>query len=999
MKIFLKVLKISALVFIGLLITLIVAGWALQDRIIQMAIDKASETIGAPMEIEKVKFSLIKDFPEASLDFGNMWIGRELEDSKIDTLAKIDNLHVTLNVEDLMNNIFTVHRVEVSEGYIKYLVDTTGVSCYDFLLVSDSTTAEIDTVETSAPLDLSIDALTLKEIELIYSDDQLGAGVNVNIPELSATADLDSLKTLATTAGALTLSNIRYDDSNANRLNKAQLTFDVDYKSDSIKARSISLKTDELAYEMSGDIILGENIYTDINTSINIPNLASLMKFSSDEMLDTLGIGQVSGSFNIDTQIKGYVSEETIPHYETSFNLANASIKYAEYPTAYNINLKGNATNGSKNNNSTTSVNLKLFEVDCSGNHIQLAGKFSNLDKLSYSVQSSIDLNLAKSKSLIPDDPFKKLSGIVNAVVVTSGTLPTEINDAFIESAIRKTKIDLKFNGLNVAMDSVPEIRDLSANLRFKHNELSLKNFTVNVPEYQQRIVNTSAQVLFKGQYLKPEYLDIEIPKFYLSTTENILKGSVSVCDMKEVDFDLVTALNLDLEYLKQFASDTLVNDMNGKLLADIKSRGQIHLDSIEQQIQPILFDQSSFDIRMKNINTDMTDQMMNVKDLNGQVVFTNRLLQIKNFKGEYSEIKFKIDTTTVRNLVETVIENQADTLKVESITHLGHLDYDKLMAMIASPEGEANNKEPESSEPSEPQRWKMEAKGKFFIESVKYENALLEDITALYNLQDTIYTIDKLHFDGFGGDGIASLKVTLLKDEEMFLNMKGQVDNLDMARMARELPSIFEEYISHEQMSGLLTSEESYLQFSMKEIDGEYGPDLESMMMKSHIFFKDGGFYNYPAITEALKEMPSTKDKPDTLLFNTIDTYIFIFNNAINIPGTKIVTNKLNAKLVGEQSFGENYDYRVGINIKEVLFNNKKKQKIKEEQIDIDIDDVDLDKLKWLKSQGKDGKYKNVFITSEDFKRKEKLIRARRNFLKVKFHPNLFSFNTNVSY
>lgn len=1000
MKIFLKVLKISALVFFGLIIILIAAGWALQDKIIETAIDKAGETIGAPMDIEEISFSLIDDFPDASLDLKKVWIGKEISNEQnetvIDTLARINELSISLNVEKLLDNIYTIHNVEITDAFIKYTVDTAGVSCYDFLIPTDSTA--VDTLETeSAPLDLDLKSLSLKNVTLVYSDDQLGAGGNVFIPELSGTVDIDSLKMDIKSKGALTAQKLRYDGTNAHKLSKAELVYDVEYLTDSVIAKNFSLKTDELSLDANGGILIGDQIDVDVNVETLINNLGDLLKYAPDEMMDTLQIDKVGGKLAVKAKVKGEVGEEDLPFYDVTYDLANASAQYDEYPLANNINLSGTATNGKKKNNQTTAINLKLFEADFSGNHIQLAGQFSNLNRLNYSIQSSLDLNLTQSKALIPNEDIKKLNGMVSAVISTKGTLPDSINNKFIESAIQNTKLSLDLANVDVLMDSVPEIRKLNAKLKFSDNHLSLSGLDIYIPEYEEHLINTSAEVSFKGQYTNPESLDIKVPHFNISTTENNIKGSASVCDLKEVTYNITSALDLKLAKLKKYAPDTLVKDLKGDIFATISSYGKLHLDSIEQHMMPIIFDQSSFDIRIKDVTTSMTDDMMNIKGLNGRINLSNRLLQISHLKGEYSKVKFDIDTTSVQNLVETVIENKSDTLKIESVSHFGHIDYNALMKKFF-PENASNNpndKAKESTEPSEPINWKIESKGRFKAESLKYGDALIENISGLYNYRDTIMIIDQLYAEAFEGNTTTSIKIELGDSSLMNIKLKATVDKMNMSIMAKELAYIFNEYITYKQLKGILSSDETYLQFSMKGDE----VDLDGMRMKSHFLFENGGFYNYPPVTESLKLMPSTKDHPDTLLFNTMDSYIFIFKHALNIPNTKIVTNKLSAKLIGEQSFGEDYDYRVGINYKDVLNKSKKNKAKKEDLVEMDIDDVELEKLKWWKASGRGGNYKNIPITSKEYYKKENRISLREELLDLRFDPKRFTFDTKVDF
>ena len=125
MRTFLKVLKIALLTFFVAIVALAVVGWLMQDRIARLAIEKVGETVKAPLGMESVTFSLIRNFPLATIRFNGLWLGvlKSSRDSahspSLDTLARFGKLYVSVESKPLLDNIFNIQKVEIKDGFLK----------------------------------------------------------------------------------------------------------------------------------------------------------------------------------------------------------------------------------------------------------------------------------------------------------------------------------------------------------------------------------------------------------------------------------------------------------------------------------------------------------------------------------------------------------------------------------------------------------------------------------------------------------------------------------------------------------------------------------------------------------------------------------------------------------------------------------------------------------------------------------------------------------------
>ncbi|MFY0627429.1 MAG: hypothetical protein JXR07_14100 [Reichenbachiella sp.] len=1033
-----KILKISSLIILSLIILLTVLGWVFQDKITNLAIDQISDTVGAPMTMKKVRFSLVRRFPLASIEIQELWLGApESGDStkqeSTDTLAVIDKMFLSLNTRALFSNVIKVRKVEVMNGHFNYLVDENGLSNIDFLLASDSTDVVVeDSTKVEEDLDISLEKLVLQNISCLYKDETLKAKAKVLIPNITASARLDNTTMMVGTKGKIKLMDVSYEDGEKYQFSDSNLGFDLQYVDDGTSAidvkgmlqfddilyegaeafalkkvsvnynllmndkavtvKELNVNADDLRVDVNGDIVLEEEMELDLSVSIEMNDLAKFSNSIPSSILKEYEISQISGAFMLDTKLKGKVTDNSIPHFDTDFSFTGGALKYQNYPLIKNITLLGSANNGLENNNTTTSILLNQFSADFSGNHLNIEGFFQNLDHLNYDLKTDLNINLLTSKSLISDPAINDISGNMQVHLTTQGVLPQNFDDAFVHHALKKTKLNVQFKNVDLDLDSMVVIQGMSAQMDYQNHKFDLEELNLYLPEYDLRVVDNSLNASFKGNVMKPETLEIDLSEFHVGTLESSINGNATIKNMEQISFDLHTDLDIDLAHAQQFVEDSILNSMKGHFLAVLDSKGSIHLDSIEAQMEDILYDQTSIEIKMKDINLDMKDTLMNVNDLNGHILVKDDVVNVGGLGGSYLGMKFNIDTTIVKNLFNTALRNKPGKLEVEGVYSFGDLDYSILGALGGTEDPDSSTMDIEESEAETETLWTYEIKGKFHLNSLKYENSLIEDISALYNVNDTVVIVDQLKFEAFRGKGNTSMKILLKPDDLMLVQMKADIDHMDIRNMLEEMNNFDQEEFTYENMSGVVTTDNFYLQLKMIG-DSIVYPD---MRMSTDLKFEDGGIYHYPVVQDMAQYLPSI-DNLDTLAFKTIASDVFVIKNGIYFPETLVVTNAFDVHALGMQTFGENYQYHIGVKFSEIAFGKSKKKEKEQAQMGDDVVAVRRN-FRWLRSTGKDGKYKNVKELKDDERTimRDK-VRTQQRLLKLRFFPKQFKFETGV--
>jgi len=998
MKTFLKIIKIAVLAFFIVVIALAVIGWLMEDRITRLAVQKVSETVKAPLGMESVTFSLIRNFPLATVQFNGLWMGApnssndSIPSQAIDTLARFDKLYVSVESKPLLDNIFNILEVDVQKGFVKYLVDEEGGNCYDFLFRQDTLGAN-DQDTTANAFSLSLDEVNLKDLTLIYSDEKRDVRANVFIPEIEGAAKIDSLTTFFSAKGGATLTNCQFEQSNLYKMQQADLQFDLLYNSDSLIFEETNITTEGASIDATGRLFFGEELTLDINLSSSGLDLAELSKYIPSEMLEEYKISRISGTLDLQSGIKGVISNSELPRYDARFTLSKGSVKYEDYPVFNGINVKGTATNGILQNNSTTAISIEKLGLRSAGNSLALIGSFSNLDQLHYNLTTKMVVDLKSLRPFIPDTLVQDIKGRVIADVETKGILPDSIDSQFVDYLLQNSKTDLDFSDLDISLDSTLAFSQASGKLAYKNHLVELDSFNVSYPRYDLKLVNNSLRVNLDKKVSNTDSIRVNLTTFHMVGLGSSVKGTATINNLRHPDFSLEASVEADLGEVKRLVPDSLVDNMIGKINAHVKSSGRIDLDSITQQLPDLIYDKTTVRLNMADVGLKMPDTLLNVSHLSGRVDVTPQMVTLQDLQGTYEDIQFKMDTTVVKNLYNTAFRGKKGRLEVEGVYRFDHVDYDKLMALVGSfskpnKEDEEKTDEKNKDENHQVSNWDYEVKGKLFVNSVKYKKAIIKDISGLFSVRDSTYIIDQLQFKAFEGEMNTAIKVWFKPNGEMELFTRNKLDHMNIRRLLYEMNNFDKTYFTYKNISGVLTTEELYTRLVFVG-DSVIYPETR---MTGDFLLEKGGIYNFEPVEVLAPNIPNV-DRLDTLEFKTINTHLFVFKDTLCIPETYVVSNIFDISTIGMQSFNMDYEYHLEVKLGEVLMGTSKKRQREKESIKVSEKKKDKE-FKWI-----------MLYTDENGEPKAKLFpnKKERNLMALDIKSRnkslFFRFNYNVSF
>lgn len=994
-----KVLLITLLSLIVILAILITVALNSENFITRLALNKVSEMIDAPVKVDHVSLRLFKEFPYATVEFTGFKFGAfrgakfdSTQTITSDTLVSFRKLYVSVKSRPLLKSIVEIEKIEIEGFAFNYFVDSAGVSNFDFLMSPDTTTVETPADTTSSVLDILLKNLTLRDITVNFNDQQLKATARIHIPEMDLTGRILDNYYAGATNGSILLSNLHFDDTNLNLMEQLELSFNAQYDDGAVSIKSMELITDGARLNAEGNATLGDSIYMDMKFGLSELNLGELIKYAPAELLNEFGLLNVKGNINMEVMAKGYLYDTLLlPNINANINLKNGSIRTKDYPRIRNLAFSGSVSAPNPNELSTVSARFRNISLATEQSSLNLSFSVSNLDKPNYDVKASALLNLDEFNKYLPDSTVDYITGNVGFQFSTKGRLPKEIGMESANYFLTNSSLDLKIRDFSTAIDSVDEVKNLSLDFSFKPTKhFSLTNLSFEAPAYNVALDEISLVGSLLGSLVDFDNIGVDLESFLVQMGNQSIEGKASVYNFNKPTFALETNVKVNLEDLIPFIPDSLITYVSGEIDVFLSSYGTVDLDSIDSQIMPIAFEQSKLDAKIRDFNLYLpADTLIRVNTLSLDFSMANDTIKVSNLYTNFHGLDIWVDSTEVWNLYKAfMLEQKGINLIVNTYISLGDVDYDYLEMLIPD-----NTSDPEQTASDTTFMPDYIIRGTIAATSVKYEEFFLQNVSTKFRVDEFLYVIDDLKFDAFGGSMITSAIYDTRNKEETLIQFRNVANRVNIRQLLKDADSYLEDMdFTYKNVDGLLTST-FHGRFAMK---GE-----EVLWDKINVLgdFKlvNGGIYNYEPLMEIGKY--TQLRELENIVFRTLESNVFIFNNRIYFPKTNVVSTALDFTAFGLQDFEGEYEYHLVVHLSDALM-GKTDKRLRKQGMKSDIfEGVDKSKRSgWpLVAMDRDGEKRYGFDTKYLQQRMVALIRVQERILNINFHPRLVNFSTEI--
>jgi hypothetical protein len=467
--------------FLLFLIVLIVGGcfiigYYYQDDVKNYIVTQLNKELNTEIIIDgkDIDFTVLKNFPLASVEFKNVKALDATSSIKKDTLFKAQNISLLFNIVDVFNKKYRIKKIMVEDVILNIRIDKLGNDNYHFWKSSSD--------KNPANFSFALEKISLKKIQLQYNNDQTRQYVNLIINKSTISGKFSNEIYSLDLSGDVFSHSVKVEKTSFLRKKNIHLEFAFDVDN---TQKLYVIKKGKLAVEDSKFEVIG-NIRTDSEASIDagikgkdldIRSVLSLIPPVYKEKIDKY---RSNGEFYFNANIKGTLSGNKMPQVIANFGINNADITQTTNNISLkNVSLKGSFTNGKKCN-AQTSV-LTLTSVSASLSQGMISGELTVEDFNDLFIHSKIktDIALEELQRFMKFDTIENISGALKLDVMVNG----KWNDLYAVSAQKSTvtgSLQLMGMDLKIKNNKLP-FTGINGNFNFDNNNLLVSDLSGNL--------------------------------------------------------------------------------------------------------------------------------------------------------------------------------------------------------------------------------------------------------------------------------------------------------------------------------------------------------------------------------------------------------------------------------------------------------------------------------------------------------------------------------------
>ncbi len=422
-----KTLKIAGVVVVILLAALLILPAALKGKIAQIVKTEANDMLTARLDFEDLDISLLRHFPQASLDLNGLTLvaaGR----FEGDTVVAARRISILVSPFSLFGDSgFEVGKVLLDRPEIYGHKAEDGSVNWDVMKPSE--TAEEETPEdtgTSA-FKLSLKDVRINEARLRYVDDSTRMVAAVDPLTLRLKGDLSAARSVL----GLTVSaeNVRYESEGKTLVSGVGIGLKADVDADMEKMRFVlsdnELTVNAIKMALDGWVEMPEGrMAMDLKLKSSEVGLREVLSLVPAFYLNDFGNLTASGNLSLDAWVKGEMVGEQLPAFRMTLDVKDGSFKYAGLPQAVTgIRVALAAANPGGTADATT-VDLSEFAMTMAGQTLRASFHAATpVSDLQFRAAADGRIDLGAIKDVYPLPDTVQLAGRIGLDVKAAGRM------------------------------------------------------------------------------------------------------------------------------------------------------------------------------------------------------------------------------------------------------------------------------------------------------------------------------------------------------------------------------------------------------------------------------------------------------------------------------------------------------------------------------------------------------------------------------------------------
>ena len=465
------------ILFIIILSGAFIIGKYYQNEVKDLIITQLNQQLNTIIIIEgkDIDFTVLENFPYASVDFKNVKALDAVEGSEKDTLFNAGRISFQFNIVDIFKKKYGIKRLKVDDVDLKIRIDKNGNDNYHFWKPSSDS--------SSTAFSFALEKIELNKIQFSFIDRKTKKSINVFIEKSKLSGKFSNQNYSLETSTDMLIDHIKINKTTflKNKNIHAELALNVDNSIASYKIKTSKIKIENLTFELLGNVISATDEAV-VNLGIKGKNMdiKSVLSLIPNKYKSKINEYESSGEFYFNSIVQGSISKNKIPQITAEFGIKNAEITQVKNNFILkNVNLKGHFFNGDKDNSENSSLELSSFSAIIDQGSVSGELSFHNLNKPLISAKIKADISLEELQKFIKIDTLETISGQLKIDAEFSGE-EKEFNATNYQNIITTGSLALINTNIKLKND-VLLFANINGDFKFDNNDLEVNRMTGNV--------------------------------------------------------------------------------------------------------------------------------------------------------------------------------------------------------------------------------------------------------------------------------------------------------------------------------------------------------------------------------------------------------------------------------------------------------------------------------------------------------------------------------------
>lgn len=477
-----RFLKITATVVAVVLVVAIVTPLLLRGKIGDIVKREANAMLAARLDFEKLDISLLRNFPNASLNLkGLTLVGTDRFEG--DTIVAARRITVVVNLMSLVGDGgFEVRKIILASPALHAHKLADGAVNWDVMKPSEP--ADTTAAEESAPSSfrLSVRDFRLTDAVIRYEDDSTGMELRTAPLSLRLSGDMSAESTqldLDLLAGG-----VDFTQGGVPLLHDAELALDAEIDADLAEGRFTfsrnTLRLNAIEMRLDGWVQqVGDALAMDVSagcSEVRFKDLLSLIPAFYKHEFRSLA---ASGELSMELWARGQMHGAQLPAFELKTEVHNGSFQYSSLPKAVtDINIAAKVSNAGGELDKTE-VEISEFGLKMAGNSLSATGYATNLmSDPTFRATLSGRVDLGAIREVYPLEKGIDLAGRIAASMKLAGRM-SDVESGRYERISASGSLVVEQLGLHVPQ--LPEVFIRRAAATISPQAMTLGEFGVKV--------------------------------------------------------------------------------------------------------------------------------------------------------------------------------------------------------------------------------------------------------------------------------------------------------------------------------------------------------------------------------------------------------------------------------------------------------------------------------------------------------------------------------------